>query len=351
MISGCAVAIGALCGEVWGPSENEYAVLYPAAGVLVLGPPAVFILGTVVAAPGPIERLVIAIRHGSRRIVSSRMVSRKTPGRFADAVVEWIARHKAGMLASSIAAALALGAIALFIAFGEDDGKQLTSLVTKVGGYVAIGGLVLGLPALGYAMVTDRAVEKLADALGVTKEELVSIGDQIGARIRKILQDWGEKLPDEHHVQVFVPNRQRTRLVPLYDPKGFGPSEGWEINRDAPQAITGSAWVENLYLYATDKDRLKDPGLRLTSDQARRYDHLRGVAAAPIRTDGKKIGVLTIFTAVDPKMTDPEFIALHRRLADALSSTISEYVADAGPLKLESINAEQAPSHKSGSVV
>ena len=254
------------------------------------------------------------------------------------------------MLGFSISTAALLALIAIFIAFVEGDGGHLTKLVTEIGGYVAIVGLVLGLPALGYAMVTDRAVEKLRDALGgLTKDQLKTLSGKIEAQIANMLHKSGKRLPGGHSLQVFVPNRQRNRLVPIYDPEGAGPENGWEVNPDAPQAITGSAWVEDSYIYATEPD-LQRSGLRLTSEQHERYEPLTGVAAAPIRRDGEEIGVLTVFTeAEEPKMQDPEFIELHRELADGLSSIISKYVPKMGTLKLESISTTgEALYHRSG---
>jgi hypothetical protein len=254
------------------------------------------------------------------------------------------------MLAFSIAAAAALVSIALYVAVGEGHGKQLTDTVIKIGGYVAIVGLVLGLPALGYAMVTDRAVEKLSDKIGVTGEELRSIGDRIGERIQALLAAQPEEFPEEHSLQVFVPNRQRTHLVPMYDPDKTGPEEGWEIHDDAPQAITGSAWVADKYCYAVH-DELRQSGLRLTSEQHKRYEDLTGVAAAPIHKNGVKIGVLTSFTRGDhPQMMDPRFIALHRKLAVALAPVVGDYIPREGALALRSFDIGDAPSHDSGFV-
>ena len=286
--------------------------------------------------------------------MSSEMaIRRPTPAGWADSLVGRIDRHKASMLAFSISTAAVLALVAIFIAFVEGDGGHLTTLVEAIGGYVAIVALVLGLPALGYAMVTDRAVERLRDALGgLTDDELHAISKQIGTHIQRMLHDWDMRLPDGHCLQLFVPNRQRNRLVPIYDPESAGPDAGWEVNPDAPQAITGSAWVEDRYIYATEPD-LQQSGLRLTSQQHARYEPLTGVAAAPIRREGEEIGVLVVFTeAEEPKMQDPEFIELHRRLADGLSSIISEHVPKKGALAMKSISGvEEAPRHSSGVLV
>jgi hypothetical protein len=285
---------------------------------------------------------------------SGKNSARKGPAQGADALVDAIAQHKARILAGSIGFASLL-AVAALVAVGNHSGGQLTALVADAGGYVAIAGLVLGLPALSYAMVTDRAVEKLKDslndaltnALSVTKGELVSIRD----RIRNVLGTWEAEVPPKHDLQVFVPNREQTLLLPIYDPTETGPEEGWEIDPVAPQAVTGSAWVANQYLFALH-DRLNDPALRLTPEQHKRYAPLTGVAAAPIQNEqGEPIGVLTIFSkGEDPQMDDPEFIELHRALAQALSPVVSTYVAGEGPLEFEAIRPEQAQGRESGSI-
>jgi len=284
------------------------------------------------------------------RIFGVRMEPQSLPARWADALVDWIARHKATILAVSVAFGAILAASGLFVAFGEGDGTQLTEVVVKVGGYLAIVGLVLGLPALAYAMVTDRAVERLSDALGLPKEELKRI-DALIDRVQSLLGNWGHALPSDHQLQIFVPNRQRTRLVPVYDPSNTGPAEGWEVPSDAPQAITGSAWVEDRYCYAVAEE-LKLSRLRLTSVQRKRYAHLTGVAAAPIHKDGGRIGVVTIFTSgQQPQMKSPEFIRLHETLATFLSPVIGDFIPEAGPLRLPPITVDQASSHNSGAIV
>jgi hypothetical protein len=268
----------------------------------------------------------------------------------ADTLVDGIARHKARMLAGAIMLAAALAFIALFIAL-EGHGHGLTDVVVKLGGYVAIAGLVLGIPALGYAMVTDRAVEELTFGLGLTRGEL----RRVEADIDKIVRT--AKLPPEHYAQVFVPNRQRTRLMPIYDPEAVGPEEGWEVNASTPQAITGSAWQESKHLFAMH-DELKDkPKLRLTPDQVRRFADLTGVAAVPIRfragSHGRweKVGVLTIFTsAATPLINQKWFIEEHRKLASALTKTVVRHVAVEGPLDFGAVTPTSAAAHDVGTV-
>jgi hypothetical protein len=249
--------------------------------------------------------------------------------RWAEALVDSVAQHKATMLASAFAVAITLALTALLIAVEEHEGGQLTHLAADIGGYVAIVGLVLGFPALCYAMVTDRAVEKLRDELGISKDELKSLSE----RVRETVERSGETLPKDHHLQIFVPNPQRKRVVPIYDPDGEGPERGWIIDEETPQAITGSAWVESQYLYGVG-DELKQPKLRLTLEQLERYEHLTGVAATPMYDGDEKIGVLTIFTNSDsPMMRKKKFWDMHRRLATLLSPVIRRYVPKVGALE------------------
>jgi hypothetical protein len=259
----------------------------------------------------------------------SRMKRRRASIKWVETLVDSIAQHKATMLASAFVLALALTLLALFFALEEHEGGQLTHLVADIGGYVAVVGLVLGFPALCYAMVTDRAVEKLRDELGISEGELKSLAE----RVHETIENSGEVLPEKHHIQIFVPNPQRTRVVPIYDPDGEGPERGWIIDKDTPQAITGSAWVEDKYLYGVG-DELNQPKLRLTLEQLRRYEHLTGVAATPMYDEGETIGVLTIFTDSDaPTMREKTFRDMHRRLAALLSPVIRKYVPKVGALE------------------
>jgi hypothetical protein len=237
-----------------------------------------------------------------------------TPAAWADAFVDRVARHKASMLAGSVVVTGAIAVVALFLAFGEDDGTQLTTLAAEIGGYVAIVGLVLGLPALGYAMVTDRAVDVLSAAMLESMRDKI---DDLLGRVPKSL------LPDDHHVQLFRPGPGRTHLLPVYDPKGDGPSEGWEIDPDFPQAVTGSAWVKNEYYYLRD-EALHDSALRLTRKQRKRFGTLTGVAATPVRDASRQpIAVLTLLTkSTHPRIGAQDFIDLHVALAEHLAQIL-----------------------------
>lgn len=253
--------------------------------------------------------------------------------RRVDDLIDWIAERKGGMLAFSIVATATLG-LGAGVAIGAGAGGPLTSGVTATGGYIAILALVLGFPALCYAMVTDRSVDALSAA---TRENLRD-------NVLQVLIDGAEELlqPD-HHVQLFRPNHRKTTLMPFYDPAGAGPTEGWSIDPSRPQAVTGSAWVGNKYYFALGQ-ALSDSRLRLTSEQRKRYGDLTGVAAAPVRdASGDPIAVLTIFTqSKTPQMANQDYIDRHLVLADRVSNQLRRIT---GPLDVDAI-AE--PSKVSG---
>jgi hypothetical protein len=234
-------------------------------------------------------------------------------------MVDAIAARKAAMIADAICfAVLLLVGAGVVVAVG--DGNWLTSRIAEIGGYVAIIAVVLGLPALGYAMVTDHNVDVLSAAL------LESISEKIGDLLRKAPQDL---LPADHHVQLWRPNPDRTLLLPVYDPHHDGPREGWGIDPASPQAVTGSAWVRNEYFYLRDPG-LHDSTLRLTRRQRRRFRDLTGVAATPVRDASQQpIAVLTILTSsLHPRIGDHEFINLHVALAEHLAEILQPATLD-----------------------
>ena len=254
---------------------------------------------------------------------------RVSPHRRAEMTVAWIDRHKFGMLASSVGVAILLASIALFVALVEHEREQLNSLVVDLGGYLAIAGVVLGLPALCYAMVTDSAVGRIEDQLGMGKEKIEDIEEEIGNKIN----GFREQLGRAHFVQVFVPDRQRTRLIPVFDPDQKGPVEGWGINKDAPQAITGSAWVGENYLLGIGS-KFKPSKLRLTTEQFKEYEDLKAIAATPIMDRGAPIGVLTVSSSSeDSEVRTKQFRKRHEDTAESLVSIVKNYVPKEGALE------------------
>lgn len=262
---------------------------------------------------------------------------------FAESLIAQIDRLKYDMLAFFALLALALAATAGFFALIEHDGPELTQSVADIGGYVAIAGLVLGVPALIYAVVTDSNVGHLTNEIGASKKSIDETKDAVADQ----LAVFRGHLPSDHFLQVFIPNRFRTRLVPLYDPEYRGPGIGWGIDPITPQAITGSAWVGREYLWGKG-DELKQSKLRLTAEQVRRYADLEAVAAAPIfdtrrmvppagEPDGRPepdvIGVLTVFSTVEtPLIGSDEFRQLHQDTANSLAAVIEDQVPEPGAL-------------------
>ncbi len=258
------------------------------------------------------------------------------PVHAVDRLIGVIAVHKVEMLTGAIVVAGVLVA-ATVGTFLIGDGEWMTHQVLDLGGYVAILATVLGIPALCYAMVTDRAIDALSAA---TFENMTR------ALAEQMTHVVSESFP-AHHVQLFRPNAQGTRLVTAYDPGEFGPAEGWDINPATPQALTGSAWVTRKYYWAV-KPELALDAHRLTPEQRDRFSDLTGVAAAPVKgRNGEPAAVLTILTkSDDPQIASKEFQDLHIALAERLSHDFQLY---SGPLDYDSITPVQASEHRSGS--
>jgi hypothetical protein len=275
--------------------------------------------------------------HAADRSGSAMMSLRAFPRRGGEALVASIARWKYHLLtyAALVAGALALTALFLFIA---GEAERVRSAVGEVEGFVAIAGLVLGLPALAYAMVTDNTVGRIEDQM--TRDRRKEIEARVGDRLR----DFEDALPD-HTVQVFLPDFQQTRLLPIYDPDRDGPDEGWAIERKTPQALTGSAWVGKTYLWGIG-DELEQSKLRLTAAQRRDYEDLKAVAAAPISGRGHldPLGVLTVYSRCDDQKIGTEsFIHDHTEAARSLAWIIDAYVPERGPLSQYDLHSRTRP--------
>lgn len=145
--------------------------------------------------------------------------------------------------------------------------------------------------------------------------------------IRVTLTPQSVELPPEYHFQVFLPNPDRTRLMAEFDPEHIGPPEGWRIDQEPPQAVTGAAWRTNSYVFAKGP-AVSDATYGLTPEQQARYLNLSGVAATPIQNArGNPIGVLTVSTsAPQPVVSEPDVII---RLV-ALAEVIARVLIDIG---------------------
>jgi len=264
------------------------------------------------------------------------MNPRGAPRRAAESFVVLIAKGKYDLLAFAAMAAVALALTALVLFVGG-KGERVASSVAEVEGYVAIVGLVLGLPALAYAMVTDSAVGRIESQLSRARRK------EMEARLEARLQGFKQELPG-HSMQVFLPDLHQTRLLPIYDPNDDGPEEGWSIERKTPQGLTGSAWVGRTYLWGVD-DALRQPKLRLTADQLEEYADLIAVAAAPIFGKGGRndpLGVLTVYSKSNDHLVGTDaFNVKHEEAAASLASIIAGYVPESGPLSQHDLSSEK----------
>lgn len=258
-------------------------------------------------------------------------ISRKVSG-WPEALVKAWAEHKTAVLGVALVLTAIFAVISLLMVFGEHEGGHLTHLAADIGGFVAIVGLLIGVPALGYAMVTDHTVAQLRHDLGL------SVGS-LDEKIQATIDDFDWKLRRRHYIQVFMPIPGMTMLGPVYNRRSFGAKEEWSIDPNAPQGITGSAWVKNEYLLGLGED-LKHPRLRLSDEQLNRIRDPTGVAAQPIHDPDKgdskaaRIGVLTIVTVARRRsmLEEPGFEEHHEKLAEALAPVLVSNVPKPGPL-------------------
>jgi hypothetical protein len=129
-------------------------------------------------------------------------------------------------------------------------------------------------------------------------------------------------LPAEYKVQVFLPNAERTKLLAAYDPDHVGPEEGWQIDRDPPQGVTGTAWKINSYVFAPG-EKVSDATYGLTPEQQERYRSLTAVAATPIQNArNEPIGALTMFTTMEDAHIDDDFVNRHIGAAEIVARVL-----------------------------
>lgn len=132
-------------------------------------------------------------------------------------------------------------------------------------------------------------------------------------------------LPDGYMPQIFLPDQTRSRLIPAVDPRALGPEDGWRIDQDPAQAVTGAAWANNAYVFAKGP-AISNVTYGLTEEQQRRYADLTGVSAAPIRDQrGAPLGVLTVCTKEpEPLSSDQAFVERQVALATALGTVLAD---------------------------
>jgi hypothetical protein len=186
--------------------------------------------------------------------------------------------------------------------------------------------LIVWLAAAAVAVVSAIRQGQQVDDL-VTQRQDQSRTEAMERLIRLALTPPGSGLPNGHHVQMFLPSADQARLIAEFDPDHVGPAEGWRIDQDPPQAVTGAAFKTNSYIFARGA-AVSDATYGLTPEQQARYRELTGVAATPIQNArGRPVGVLTLFTSEpDPKVSEPDVII---RLV-ALSEIVGRLLIDVG---------------------
>jgi hypothetical protein len=135
----------------------------------------------------------------------------------------------------------------------------------------------------------------------------------------------GSGLPPQYIPQVFGPDSRGQRLMPWWDPQELGPAEGWRVDRDPPQAVTGAAWVSNDYVFAKG-GAVSDATHGLTVEQQARYERLTGVCSTPIRDPrNRPVAVLTVCTEdPEPLVSDKQFVERQIALAAVVAPLLTE---------------------------
>jgi hypothetical protein len=145
------------------------------------------------------------------------------------------------------------------------------------------------------------------------------------ASVDAVLNEFERHLPTGYRPQLFLPDPARKRLIPARDPHLVGPDDGWRVDQDPPQAVTGAAWTTNAYLFAKGS-ALSDAKYGLTSEQQRAYMRLTGVSATPVRNRfGSPIGVLTVSTEEPgPQVSERDFVELQVACAAKLAPALED---------------------------
>lgn len=153
----------------------------------------------------------------------------------------------------------------------EVDGAEMSTALALQGEGPALG--------LEEAEVSEDVDERLLGAAryfaasGWFEYVLKVLGDEVGAEYR-----------------LFVLDEMQGRLLPVFEPEEGGvPSHGWEVGH----GVTGVAYERGEYVCVHGR-AAHDGTYGLTPDQQRRYEHLRVVAAMPVRNaSGSIVAVLS----------------------------------------------------------
>lgn len=189
---------------------------------------------------------------------------------------------------------------------------------------------------MGAAIVVARTIRMESEISGLSaRQRAVEVRARekaLDKSVDTLLDQIQNRLPTGYHVQIFLPASDRKHLIPARDPSRVGPEEGWRIDLDPPQAVTGAAWKTNDYVFAKGP-AVSDAAFGLTPEQQQRYNELTAVAATPIRDPRRNpIGVLTVSTQEnDIRVTDREFVELLIASAAELAPVLEDLRASVAP--------------------
>jgi hypothetical protein len=101
-------------------------------------------------------------------------------------------------------------------------------------------------------------------------------------------------LPAHYKFRLYTFDPDRQALMPAYAPEDSD-AESWQVG----YGVTGQAWKRGEYVIARDAE-VSDDTYGLTPQQQHRYQHLKIVAALPIRNDrDQMIAILTGSSSTD----------------------------------------------------
>jgi hypothetical protein len=117
--------------------------------------------------------------------------------------------------------------------------------------------------------------------------------------------------------RLFLYDSDQDRLLPAVEPRpGPDGSEGWAVG----QGVTGAAWRQAEYVFATGKE-CWDATFGLSTGQQQRYRDLAAVAAMPVTNHGGDLIAVLSGSSTDPATTlvTPQGLEAHLALAACAS--------------------------------
>jgi hypothetical protein len=99
-------------------------------------------------------------------------------------------------------------------------------------------------------------------------------------------------LPSHYKFRLYTLDAERQQLMPAYAPQESD-AETWQVG----YGVTGQAWKRGEYVVARG-EQVSDGTFGLTPQQQNRYNHLKVVAALPIRNDRDQMIAILLDQAV-----------------------------------------------------